>query len=268
MSSSLLYPLTVGAYLGLGYFYRPGAPEGRASTFAGRLLLFLPLLLHVYLLGEVVFPAGGLSLGFGATVSAVAALTVLFYGLAAWHYPLAGMQALVLIFAAVAVTLQGLLPSGPVVASSDLPLFRLHLVLAFVAYGLFTIAALQAAMMAVAERHLHKPVPPRMVAGMPPLLTLETLLFHMVELGFLILTVTLVSGIFFSEAIYGHPLPRTHMTVFGIGSWLIYAALLAGRRLYGWRGRTAVRWTLAGFVALLLSYVGVRFVVEVILHRT
>jgi len=35
-----------------------------------------------------------------------------------------------------------------------------------------------------------------------------------------------------------------------------------------WRGRLALRWTLAGFVALMLAYVGSRFVIEVVLHRT
>jgi ABC-type uncharacterized transport system permease subunit len=40
-----------------------------------------------------------------------------------------------------------------------------------------------------------------------------------------------------------------------------------GRHFYGWRGRTALRWTLAGFVLLLLAYIGSRFVLEVVLGR-
>ena len=40
-----------------------------------------------------------------------------------------------------------------------------------------------------------------------------------------------------------------------------------GRKVYGWRGRVALRWTLAGFTSVLLAYVGSRFVLEVILHR-
>jgi ABC-type uncharacterized transport system permease subunit len=62
-------------------------------------------------------------------------------------------------------------------------------------------------------------------------------------------------------------LPFTHKVIFGILAWLIYAALLAGRRLYGWRGRTALRWTLGGFLALVLAYIGSKFVLEVILQR-
>lgn len=267
MPSSLLYPLTVAMYVVLALYYRPGGVACCRPTTPGRLLLFVPLALHLYLLGEVMLPGTGLSLGFGTSLSAVAALTVLFYGLAAWHYPLAGMQGFVLAFAALALILQSLLPEGHVIPTADQPLFRVHMLMAFAAYGLFTVAALHAALIALAEKHLHRPVPPRMVAGLPPLLTLEKLLFRMVELGFLILTLTLLSGIFFSEAIYGRAFPLTHMTVFGIASWAIFAALLAGRRVYGWRGRTAIYWTLAGFVSLLLSYVGVKFVLEVILQR-
>ena len=88
-----------------------------------------------------------------------------------------------------------------------------------------------------------------------------------VALGFVLLTLTLATGIVYSESIFGQAIPFTHKTVFAIASWLIFAALLTGRYLRGWRGRAALRWTLAGFVSLLLAYVGSRFVMEVILHR-
>lgn len=267
MSSTPLFALTVLIYLALAAYFRPGGRACCQPSLPGRLLLLAPLTLHLYLLTEAVLPAAGMMLGFGSSLSAVAALTVLFYWAAAWHYPLAGMQSFVLVFAGIALGLQALLPAGQAIASADQAMFRLHLIAAFVAYGLFTVASLHAILIAMAEKHLHKPVPPRMVAGLPPLMTLEKLLFRMVELGFLILTLTLLSGIFFSEAIYGRAMTFTHMTVFGLASWVIYAALLAGRRVYGWRGRTAIYWTLAGFVTLLLAYVGVKFVLEVVLHR-
>lgn len=267
MPEAFLYLLAVAAYLGLSAYFRPGGAVCCGPTGWGRLLLFVPLLVHLYLLDEVIMPGAGLSLGFGTSLSAVAALTVLFYGIAAWHYPLAGMQSFVLLFGALGVLLQAVIPGGHVIQDAGKPLFKIHMLAAFSAYGLFAVAALHAALIAVAEKHLHRPVPSAMVVGLPPLLTLEKLLFRMVELGFLILTLTLLSGVFFSESIYGRAFPLTHMTVFGIASWVIYAALLAGRQVYGWRGRTAIYWTLAGFVTLLLSYVGVKFVLEVVLGR-
>ena len=104
-------------------------------------------------------------------------------------------------------------------------------------------------------------------ARLPPLLTLERTLFRLIGVGFLLLTATIVSGGFFAEQVFGRALRFDHKTLFAVISWLIFAALLFGRYRYGWRGRTALRWVFAGFVALLLAYVGSRFVLEVILGR-
>ena len=79
------------------------------------------------------------------------------------------------------------------------------------------------------------------------------------------LVLGLITGLLFSESIFGRPLMFNHMTVFGILSWLVYCALLVGRRLKGWRGRKAIHWAVAGFVALMLSYFGVSFVHEIVL---
>lgn len=266
MPDGALYPLTAAVYLVLAAWLWPGRHAERNLTLV-RVLPLVPLALHLALLQQDVLGAGGVSLGLASSLSAVAALTVLIYSLACWRYPLAGLKGFVLAFAGVAVLLHAVLPAGHAIAYSERPLFRLHLLMAMTAYSLYTIAALHAVLIALADRHLHKPVPPALVAGLPPLLTLEKLLFHLIEVGFVLLTLTLVSGILFSEEIFGKPLSFTHKTVFGVVSWLIFAALLWGRRRYGWRGRTAITWTLAGFVCLLLAYVGVQFVLEVILHR-
>jgi ABC-type uncharacterized transport system permease subunit len=96
---------------------------------------------------------------------------------------------------------------------------------------------------------------------------MEALLFRIIWAGFILLTLTLVSGVVYSEELFGKAAKLNHKTVFGIVSWVIFAALLGGRHVYGWRGRIAVRWTLAGFLALVLAYIGSKFVLEVILGR-
>jgi ABC-type uncharacterized transport system permease subunit len=102
---------------------------------------------------------------------------------------------------------------------------------------------------------------------LPPLLALERILFRLISIGFICLTVTAVSGIFFSEQVFGRPLTLNHKIVFTLVSWAVFGALLLGRVLWGWRGRTALRLTLGGFVLLLLGYVGSHFVLEVVLGR-
>jgi ABC-type uncharacterized transport system permease subunit len=96
---------------------------------------------------------------------------------------------------------------------------------------------------------------------------MEALLFRMIVIAFFLLTVALGSGVIFSEAIFGKAMALDHKTLFAFASWGIFAALLIGRRIYGWRGRIALRWTLTGFLFLLLAYIGSRFVSEVLLGR-
>lgn len=267
MALTPLFIVCVLAYLALAALFWPGYGLCCRKTSAARLLPLLPLLLHAYLLYQDIFGGPGVALGFAVSLSAVAALTVLVHSIAAWRYPLGGLLGLVLAFAGAMVALHGLMRDATAVPHSDMTVFAIHLLIALTAYSLFTIAALHALLMAVVEKHLHKPVPPKLVTALPPLLTLERLLFDLIGVGFLLLTLTLVSGAIFAEELFGSPLPLNHKTVFGLTSWLVFAGLLIGRRFYGWRGRTATRWTLAGFMFLLLAYLGVKFVLEVILHR-
>lgn len=92
-------------------------------------------------------------------------------------------------------------------------------------------------------------------------------MFQLIVAGFLLLTGTVVSGLFFSEQVFGRPLRLNHHTVLAIVAWLVYGVLLVGRWRLGWRGRTAVRWTVTGFVLLVLGYFGSKFVLEVVLGR-
>ena len=267
MPETLLFAFTTLAYLGLAAWFWPGRPGCCRTDWLPRVLPLVPLLPHLYLLNQGVFGGEGIRLGFATSISAVAALTVLTYAAASWRYHLGGVQGFVMAFAALSVLAEAVSPMPHPAAHSALPVFKLHLAMAFAAYSLFTIAALHAGLIALAQKHLHKAVPPVLVSGLPPLLTLEKLLFRMIQAGFLLLTLTLVSGVFFSEEIFGKAVTLNHKTVFGIASWLIFGALLLGRRIYGWRGRTAIYWTLSGFVSLMLAYVGVKFVLEVLLGR-
>jgi ABC-type uncharacterized transport system permease subunit len=105
------------------------------------------------------------------------------------------------------------------------------------------------------------------MTNMPPLLVMESLLFRMLTTAFAFLTLVLGSGFLYAETLYGHAPGLNHKTAFTLISWLIFAVLLAGRHIHGWRGRKALRLTLLGFAALFLAYVGSRFVLEVVLHR-
>jgi ABC-type uncharacterized transport system permease subunit len=138
---------------------------------------------------------------------------------------------------------------------------------AITAYVLFTIAALHALLMTAMENWLHQGDLPPQVGGLPPLIRMEKWLFRLLLAAFVLLTATLVSGVFFSEALFDKAFKMNHKTFFALVSWVIFAWLLFGHWRFGWRGKKAIRLTLLGFAMLLLAYVGSKFVVQILLGR-
>ncbi len=276
MLNPIFYPITSLMYVALAaYFWRVNwlpvtmMPTAEASSrAAGHLLVLVPLSLHSVLLYQSIFAQEGMHLGIGNALSAIVWLTVAIYWLGNLVYKVEGLRAMVMPVAAVCVLLPALFPAARALPNTELVAFKAHLVISLLAYSFFTIASLHVLLMALLERRLHGGDLPFGLRNLPPLLTMETLLFRIIAAGFVLLTLTLITGIVFSEELFGKALRFNHKTLFGILSWLIFAALLGGRRLYGWRGRIAVRWTLAGFLMLVLAYVGSKFVLEVVLGRT
>ena len=232
-----------------------------------RQAIALALLLHGADLYRDMFGSGGMRFSFSIALSLVSWLAVLFYLVESFKSRMDGLQAMVMPLAAVGVILTSIFPNTHLIAHTASWAFRLHFLAGMLAYSLFTLAALHAVFMGIAERNLHRARLNQRFISLPPLLAMESMLFRMIGAGFLLLTLALGSGIVFSEDVFGRAAPFTHKTVFALLSWGIFAALLIGRRLRGWRGRIALRWTLAGFLALFLAYIGSRFISEVILGR-
>jgi len=270
MPDGVFYLITSLLYAALAlYFWRTrwaGAPRATASAIE-HVAVLVPLAAHAVLLYGSVFAADGMHLGIGNALSAIVWLTVLIYWLGNIVYGVEGLQAMMMPVAALCVLLPTVFPTVRALPNTEFAAFKAHLVIAMLAYSLFTIASLHVLLMALLERRLHGGKLPAALQMLPPLLTMETLLFRIITAGFVLLTLTLASGIVFSEELFGKPIQFNHKSVFGVLSWLIFAALLGGRRLYGWRGRIAVRWTLTGFLMLVLAYIGSKFVLEVILGR-
>lgn len=229
--------------------------------------LIVPLALHTLVLYQSMFNGSEMFFGVGDSISVIVWLSVMIYWIGGFFYRLEGLQVFIAGGAAALVWSPLVLPAVRPLVHTALPAFRLHLLISLAAYSLFTIASLQALTMAVLERRLHGGTLPRFLQALPPLLTMERILFRIIAMGFVLLTLTLGSGMLFSEELFGKPLQFNHKVVFGIIGWFLFGALLLGRQIYGWRGRIALRWTLAGFIVLILAYIGSKFVLEFILHR-
>ncbi|CAB3688086.1 cytochrome C assembly family protein [Achromobacter marplatensis] len=252
-----------------------GAGEVEKTGRIARLCLLGALVLHGIGLQQAMLGAQHLFIGWALALSAAIWLGMVVFWLESLLVRIDGLQLLLLPAAAIASALAALFPQGQFVPHADDAWLRVHLLIALAAYGLITIAALHAMMMALLDRHLHRPLDAptersiigRVLDSQPPLLVQEQLLFRIIWIGFIVLTLAVGSGSVASMKLTGKILPFDHKTVFTLLSWLTFGVLLAGRHIWGWRGRVALRWTLTGFGFLILAYTGSRFVLEMILHR-
>jgi len=208
--------------------------------------------------------------GFAPALSVTTWLVLAVYAIENRRLGLPSVRRALALLAAFTVGLAWLFP-GQTHPQNVPPLAPLHWLTGFASYGLIGAALLHAALLRHAEKQLRaKPVSGQIPApsragqalGMP-LLRLESLTLRFVAAGFVMLSLTLLLGAWFAT-----PWRWDHKTVFSVLSWLVFAVLLIGRARFGWRGRQAVRWLVAGSALLLLAYVGSRFVLEVVLHRT
>jgi ABC-type uncharacterized transport system permease subunit len=205
----------------------------------------------------------GARFGFAPALSLTLWFVLAVYGIESRFVPLPGVRRALAVLGLLAVMLAFAFP-GELRPQAPTRWAPLHWVLGLVSYGLFGAAVLHAAMMSRAEARLRSKVvaPGAMPTGVP-LLRLERLTYRFVSAGFAVLSAALLLGAWFAN-----PWRWDHKTVFSMLGWVVFAGLLAGRYAFGWRGPRATRWLYGGAGLLLLAYVGSRFVLEVLLHRS
>jgi ABC-type uncharacterized transport system permease subunit len=146
--------------------------------------------------------------------------------------------------------------------SFDNPLIW-HILISVVAYSILFMAACQSLLLGFLENRLRTRRTIRLLKVLPPLQTMEALLFNLLWTGIVALTLAIGSGFVFLDNMFEQRV--VHHTFLAIASWVLYAGLLAGHSVFGWRGTTAVRWTLIAFTLLVLGYFGSKFVIEILL---
>lgn len=230
---------------------------------SGAALLGLAVVGHGLLLQHSSFTADGLNVSVINAASLVAfCISALLLVLLLFR-PLASLAVVIMPLAALALGLDLAVPTTQILKQSVPPGLGIHIALALIAYSLFAIATVQALLLAFAERKLrqHHPV----MHFLPPLPTMETVMFQLTLLAFVLLTLSLALGALYIEDIRGQHL--AHKIVFSVLAWSVFAVLVVGRWRYGWRGRHGVKYVTVGFALLALAYFGTKVVLELILHR-
>lgn len=265
MTSTLLGILTIFAYLASSALLLKNRSQ-KNFAYSANYLAWLGLGGHLGFIGLAVLQANRFNFSLLSTASMVSALVVLLLLLASLTKPVEKLGLAILPSAALMLGLDIFFPEKLRSLQTYNWEMGTHILSSVIAFSLFNIAALQAVLLAIQERQLKNHHPKKFILHLPALQTMESLLFQMLGMGLLFLSVSLISGIVFIEDLINQHL--AHKTVLSIIAWLIFSALLLGRWRYGWRGQTAIRWTIAGFFLLLLAYFGSKLVLEIILQRT
>lgn len=137
-----------------------------------------------------------------------------------------------------------------------------HAWLALLAYATLTLVALLSLMLRIQEHALRTRQSSGWSRRLPPLNELETLLFRSLGAGFLLLTLTLITGVLFVDDLLAQKL--VHKTVLSVLSWAVFGVLLLGRWRWGWRGKKAVRLVLIASLLLLLAFFGSKAAIELV----
>lgn len=236
--------------------------DGRQALI---LLSICGALLHAYSIQQIIWSDDYLNLGITTSISLVSWIMLLFVLIASFRLPLGNLLVLVLPLAAAGALLALIAPDAPALHTARLsdPLIW-HIMISIVAYSILFMAACQSVLLAVLEHRLKAKQTLRFLKLLPPLQTMESLLFGLLWTGIVALTLAIGTGFLFLEDMFAQRV--VHHTILASASWILYATLLAGHRLLGWRGTTAVRWTLIAFSLLVLGYLGSKFVIEVLLE--
>ena len=238
--------------------------QGDGITLPINILTVLALTFHGTDIFFTMKAAGGWDLSLFSTLTIVAWIMAFFAYILGVKAKQAHPGMLIYPLVALTLILKASLPVSQVEGLST-PALEWHVLLSLAAYSLFSLAALQAGVLAIQEQQLHQ----RHVAGLmrklPPLQSMEAGLFQLIIGGFVLLTAGLITGFVFINDIFTQHL--AHKTVLSLIAWCVFATLLWGRWRHGRRGQTAIKWTLVGFLFLVLAYFGSKLVLEFILVR-
>jgi len=260
-STAAIVAYLATAFFNWKAFFSPAAAHYNPWPIA--ILGTLAALLHVLGLAQQLYGDGGLNLGLTYAFSLLSWLVSIQILIASVYHPVQNLGLMMWPISALAVLLAQLFPGQLMLQASETFFLQAHVMLSIIAYSLISMGMLQAIVVSVQNRSLHNHHPGGFIRLLPPLAAMESLLFQFLSFGFAFLSLALFSGFLFLDDLFAQHL--VHKTVLSIAGWFILAALLFGRWRYGWRGKTAIRWTFSGFAFLMLAYFGSKLVLEIIL---
>ena len=220
---------------------------------------------HAISVHGTIFTEQGIDLGILRVASLIAWFICVLALLTAMRRPVENSVAILFPISSIAIAVSELARGPDMYLQNPGTGMLSHILLSILAYSVLSLCAVQALVLKAQERELKQHHMRGILRALPPLQTMEAMLFEGLWVGFALLTLAIITGGIYVDNLLAQHL--VHKTVFSVVAWIIFAALLWGHRMHGWRGHIAVRWTLIGFSALVLAYFGTKLVLELVLHR-
>ncbi len=248
---SLSTYLTVAFTQGLHLFGK--VTFSRWAYFAGSLLAITS---HGWILYKLIDTPLGQNMDWLIMLSFTLWLMNLFTLTLSLRWPIGNLCVLTYPLAAISLVCAMLMGGNEAIVTKTQPEILPHIFISLFAMSLLTMGSLQAILLGLQNFLLKHHHPSAMLRILPPLQTMEGLLFFIIWCGQLFLCASLGSGFFYNAPLLTpHLLPKT---ILAISAWFSLTLLLVGRYFFGWRGPTAIRWTLSGTVLAILSYFGTK----------
>lgn len=239
--------------------------QGPVATWIIQSLGAIAMIAQAITVTLVLSTSEGIDLGLFSVASLISMIVVMIALVGSIRQPMESLFLLVYPLAAACVIASLAFSSGYQPSPELARGIGLHALLSIVAYSILTLAACQALIFGFQEHQLHTGGSLAMLRALPPMATMEVLLFQLLWTGLIVLTASIVTGFVFLEDMFAQRV--VHHTALSLSAWFIFATLLWGRHVLGWRGVTAIRWAMTGFVFLMLAYFGSKLVIEIILDR-
>ncbi|MCL1068734.1 cytochrome c biogenesis protein CcsA [Shewanella olleyana] len=239
-------------------FHADGPNRKLVAIFAS-----IAVVLHGIALSQTIFTVDGQNFSLTNVISLVNWIIAFSFTIIMHRLKVIVVVPVVYACSVISVAVLWLIPPQYIIHFDIHPEILAHIVLSLMAYSALMIAALYAIQLLLIQNKL-KNKKTMMSPGMPPLMTVEKQLFHLVTIGMILLTLSLITGFVFLEDMFEDG--KGHKAILSILAWLVYAAMLWQNYTIGCRVRTAVIYTLLGATLLSLAYFGARIVTEIILR--
>ena len=221
------------------------------------------IIFHALTLHTIIFTAQGIDISFFSALSFTAWLMATLLVIASFSLPISCLGLLVYPFALATIILRAISDQQHILTGLLAPGLQTHILFSLIAYSLLSIAVAQALLLYVQDKYLHNKHPSGFLRSLPSLEAMETLLFRIIGLGVIALSISLLSGFIYLDDMFAQHL--AHKTILSLIAWAVFVMLLWGHYKFGWRGKIAIKWSLTGFVLLMLAYFGSKYVYEFLL---